>query len=165
MADTGRTRVIPDGATGRMKRGPGGTVGQADNGRIFRFVLNADDPTVVDSVTVLADGDAEGTDAYVPFVNPDNIDTSKKSLMVQEDHSDAKIWQLRLNQDSWRVVATVKDPRGESSGIVDASDWFGGGRWILDVQAHGTNVDEEIVDDITFKREDGQLMLLTIPGS
>ena len=167
VADTGRTRVIPDRRdTGRMKRGPGGTVGQADNGRVFRFVLNADDPTVVDSVTVLADGDAEGTDAYVPFVNPDNMDTSRKSLMVQEDTKDgAKIWQLRLNQGSWRVVATVNDPSGESSGIVDASEWFGGGRWILDVQAHGTNVDEEIVDDITFKREDGQLMLLTIPGS
>jgi hypothetical protein len=165
VADTGRTRVIPDAATGRMKRGPGGTVGQADNGRIFKFVLNADDPTVVDSVTVLADGDAEGTDAYVPFVNPDNIDTSKKSLMVQEDNDNARIWQHRLSQSSWRVVATVNDPDGESSGIVDASDWFGGGRWLLDVQAHGSNVDEEIVDDITFKREDGQLMLLTIPGS
>lgn len=165
VADTGRTRVVPDPATGRMMRGPSGTVGQADNGRIFRFVLNADDPKVVDSVTVLADGDAEGTDAYVPFVNPDNIDTSKKSLMVQEDHSDAKIWQLRFNQGSWRVVATVNDPRGESSGIVDASEWLGGGRWLLDVQAHGNNVDEEVVDGVTFKREDGQLMLLKIPGS
>jgi hypothetical protein len=33
------------------------------------------------------------------------------------------------------------------------------------VQAHGNNVDEEVVDGVTFKREDGQLMLLKIPGS
>jgi len=165
VADTGRTRVIPDPTTGRMTRGPGGTVGQADNGRIFRFVMNADDPLVVDSVTVLADGDAEGTDAYVPFVNPDNIDTSKKSLMVQEDADNARVWQHRFNQGWWRVVATVNDPDGESSGIVDASEWFGSGRWLLDVQAHGSNVDEVVENGVTLKREDGQLMLLNVPAS
>ena len=52
-----------------------------------------------------------------------------------------------------------------SLGDDTASDWFGGGRWLLDVQAHGNNVDEEIVNGVTFKREDGQLMLLNIPGS
>jgi hypothetical protein len=165
VADTGRTRIIPDDTTGRMQRGPGGTVGQADNGRIFKFVFNADDPTVVDSVTVIADGDAASSDVYVPFVNPDNIDTSRNSLMVQEDNDNARIWQHRFNQGWWRVVATVNDPDGESSGIVDASEYFGPGTWLLDVQAHGVNVDEEIVDGITFKREDGQLMLMKIPAS
>jgi hypothetical protein len=165
VADTGRTRIIPDDTTGRMQRGPGGTVGQADNGRIFKFVFNADDPTVVDSVTVIADGDAASSDVYVPFVNPDNIDTSRNSLMVQEDNDNARIWQHRFNQGWWRVVATVNDPDGESSGIVDASEYFGPGTWLLDVQAHGVNVDEEVVDGITFKREDGQLMLMKIPAS
>jgi hypothetical protein len=167
IADTGRTRVIPDPATGRMTRGPSGTVGQADNGRIFKMVMNADDPMVVDSLTILADGDLEGTEVYVPFVNPDNMDTSKKSLMVQEDHDDAKVWQHRFNQDSWRVVATVNDPDGESSGIVDASDWFGGGTWLLDVQGHGVNIDESFDPGtgVTSKLESGQLMLMKIPAS
>jgi hypothetical protein len=165
VADTGRTRIVPDDATGRMQRGPGGTDGQADNGRIFRFEFNADDPSVVDSLTVLADGDAEGTSAYVPFVNPDNVDTSKNSLMIQEDNSDARIWQYRMAQGDWRIVATINDPRGESSGIVDATESFGPGNWLLTVQAHGTNVEEEVVDGITFKREDGQLLLMKIPGS
>jgi hypothetical protein len=167
VADTGRTRVVPDPATGRMQRGPSGTVGQADNGRIFKFVFNEADPTVVDSVTVYADGDAEGTDAFVPFVNPDNIDTSKKSLMVQEDADNAKVWQHRFNEGWWRVVATVNDPDGESSGIVDASEWFGPGSWLLDVQSHGVNVDEdELLDPPNLvKREDGQLLLMTIPSS
>lgn len=166
VADTGQTRVIPDPATGRMQRGPSGTVGMADNGRIFKFVLNADNPLVVDSVTVLADGDAEGSDVYVPFIHPDNIDTSKKSLMVQEDNDNARVWQHRFNQGWWRVVATVNDPDGESSGIVDASKWFGGGTWLLDVQAHGSNVAEETLPDGTLaKRESGQLMLMKIPAS
>ena len=45
---------------------------------------------------------------------------------------------------TWSVVATVNDPDGESSGIVDASEWFGPGSWILDVQGHGVNVAEEV---------------------
>ncbi len=49
------------------------------------------------------------------MTSPDNLDTSKKSLMVQEDADNAKIWQLRLRQGDWRVVATVNDPDGESA--------------------------------------------------
>jgi len=167
IADTGTTRVIPDTDTGRLKRGPSGTVGLADNGRIFKMVLNEDDPTVVDSLSILADGDAVGTDVYVPFTSPDNVDTSKKSLMVQEDTGDAVIWQYRFKQDSWRVVASVNDSSGESSGIVDASQWFGQGTWLLDVQGHGANVDEDIttIPGTLIKRESGQVMLLRIPGS
>jgi hypothetical protein len=166
VADTGQTRIIPNPATGRLTRGPSGTTGSADNGRIFKFVFNAQNPLVVDSVTVYADGDAVGSEVYVPFVNPDNVDTSKKSLMVQEDNDDAKIWQHRFNQDSWRHVATVNDPDGESSGIVDASKWFGGGTWLLTVQGHGNNVAEEIDGNgVLVKRESGQLLLMKIPGS
>jgi hypothetical protein len=84
--------------------------------------------------------------------------------MVQEDFANARIWQYRISQKSWRVVATVNDTGGESSGIVDASKWFGGGTWLLDVQAHSTFVDQSGTNPI-IKREDGQLMLLKIPGS
>ena len=66
---------------------------------------------------------------------------------------------------SWSVVATVTDPDGESSGIVDASDWFGPGSWLLDVQGHGEFVKQEQVGDVLLKRESGQLLLMTIPGS
>jgi hypothetical protein len=165
VADTGRTRVIPDPATGRLQRGPGGTVGQADNGSIFRFVFNPDDPKVVDSFTVLAQGDDPVHGDFVGFVNPDNVDTSANSLMVQEDADEAKIWRFNLGS-TWSVVATVNDPDGESSGIVDASKWFGDGAWVLTVQAHGSNESEELQPDGTLlKREDGQLLLMKIPGS
>ncbi|MDH3295890.1 MAG: hypothetical protein OER95_16355, partial [Acidimicrobiia bacterium] len=169
IADTGGSRVQPDPATGRMGR-PSNGISLADNGRIFQMVMNADDPKIVDSLTILADGDVDPeSPVFVPMTSPDNIDTSKNSLMVQEDADNAKIWQLRLRQGDWRVVATVNDPDGESSGIVDASPWLGGGRWLLTVQAHSTFVDqeEEVVDDttITIKREDGQLLMMTIPGS
>ena len=99
IADTGASGVAPNPATGRLHR-PGG-VGQAPNGRIFEFVFNADNPLVVDSLTVLADGDAPGTEVFVPFTSPDNIDTSRKSLMVQEDTGNALVWQYRLQQSDW----------------------------------------------------------------
>ena len=166
IADTGRTRIIPDPATGRMQRGPGGTVGSTDNGRIFRMVFNERNPRKVDSFSVYADGDAPGTPEFVAMTNPDNIDTSANSLMVQEDTGNAKIWHQDLATGTWSVAATVNDPRGESSGIVDASDWFGAGAWILDVQAHGTNFTQEVDGDgVLRKLEDGQLMLMKIPGS
>ena len=166
VADTGATRVVPDPTTGRMLRGPGGTVGQADNGRIFKFVFNEKNPRKVDSFSVLADGDASGSSVFVPFTSPDNMDTSANSLMVQEDTGNASIWRYDFGSTSWSVVATVNDPAGESSGIVDASDWFGPGSWILDVQGHGTYVETELQPDGTLsKLESGQLLLMKIPGS
>jgi hypothetical protein len=166
IADTGRSRIVPDTATGRMTRGPAGTVGFADNGRVFRMVFNKKNPRKVDSFSVFADGDTPGTPEFVPMRNPDNMDTSEQSLMVQEDAREAKIWRYDFSSATWSVVATVNDPSGESSGIVDASEWFGPGSWLLDVQGHGVNVVEEVQPDgILFKRESGQLMRMLIPGS
>ncbi len=173
IADTGRSRVVPDAATGRLVRGPSGTDGMADNGAMFKMVFNEDDPRIVDSLTVLAQGDDDEKGAFIPFRAPDNIDTSANSLMVQEDADDAQIWRYDLSSGVWSVVATVNDPDGESSGILDVSKWFGAGYWLLDVQAHGFRQAEEAVPnpvdpegpDLIIKREDGQLLLMHIPGS
>lgn len=164
-ADTGASRVVPDDTTGRMLRGPSGTSGLADNGRIFKFIFDERNPRKVVSFSVLADGDAPGAPEFVGFTSPDNVGVSPNSLMVQEDTNDAKIWRHDFTSGTWSVVATVNDPDGESSGIVDASAWFGEGAWLLDVQGHGTNVSEELVDGVLYKRESGQLLLLRLPGS
>ncbi len=167
VADTGASRVKPDADTGRLNRDPG--AGLADNGRMFKFVLNDDDPLLVDSFTVLADGDAPADHPkFVGFSAPDNIDTSKKSLMVQEDFDNAQIWQYKFSNGMWRTVADVVDTGGESSGIVDASTYFGPGSWLLDVQAHDlpfVDVDTTTEPGTTIKREEGQLLLMKIPGS
>jgi hypothetical protein len=65
---------------------------------------------------------------------------------------------------------------GESSGIVDLSAWMGAGWWALDVQSHVNQlVDPTIRTYVTpitgveltyqLRREDGQLLLLYLPGS
>ncbi len=171
VADTGVSRLIPDEETGRLKRypsaNPDGLTGMADNGRIYRFELSKWDPRRVKSFSVLADGDADPKSPYyVDMTSPDNIDTSKYSLMVQEDTSNAKILRYDFRTEAWSTVATVNDPAGESSGIVDASQWFGPGYWMLTVQEHGSNNKEEMVsEDLTLKREDGQLLVMKVPGS
>ncbi|HKJ54508.1 MAG TPA: hypothetical protein VJ978_00845 [Nitriliruptoraceae bacterium] len=165
VADTGRSRVVPDSSTGRLVRGPSGTVGQADNGAIFKFEMNEKNPRRVDGFSMVAQGDDPSIGAYVPFVSPDNLDTSSASLMVQEDTDNAKIWRHDLDTGAWSAVATVNDPGGESSGIVDASQWFGDGTWVLDVQG-STFVRSEIDEDgVLRKLADGQVMLLDLPGS
>ena len=72
---------------------------------------------------------------------------------------------------------TVVGARGnlgawESSGIVDASAAFGPGAFLIAVQAHSLWVEKAPGDDnvapggadFTYKREGGQLLLITIPG-
>lgn len=158
VADTGNNRLVESAATGRLWRS---NAGMASDGRIFRLEFNAEDPTVVDSFSVMADA------ADVGFAKPDNIDTSRKSLMVQEDNSDARIWRYNFEDPSWSVVATVNDADGESSGIVDASAWAGPGWWLVDVQAH--SFDQHVFSAAgavpVVKREDGQLLLMRVPGS
>jgi hypothetical protein len=167
VADTGASRVQPNPATGRLHR-PSGQ-GQADNGRVFKFVLDGDDPLAVDSFTVLADGDADPTHPkFVGFTSPDNLETSTKSLMVQEDADFGQVWQHKFSNGNWRAVADVVDTGGESSGIVDASTYFGPGSWLLTVQAHdlpAVDTDTTTIPGITIKREEGQLLLMRIPGS
>jgi hypothetical protein len=167
IADTGRSRIVPDPETGRLIRGPGGTVGMADNGRVFKMVMNDNNPRKVDSLTVLAQGDDPELSYFVGFSAPDNMDTSSNSLMVQEDADFGQIWQYKFSDESWTAVADVVDTGGESSGIVDVSEWYGPGSWLLDVQAHDfpdveTDIDE---DGNLVKREAGQLLFMNIPGS
>ncbi|MEP7159241.1 MAG: hypothetical protein ABI797_07420 [Chloroflexota bacterium] len=133
FADTGAA-VTANAATGRMSAG-----GAAQNGRIFKMVLNAADPKLVDSLTVLADGNTTGL-----FTRPDNVAVGHDTLMVQEDASsnptNNDIWSYPLGGSGgpWARVATVTQTTAETSGIVDASQWLGAGWWIFDVQSHST---------------------------
>lgn len=171
FADTGNSRLAhPDPDTGRLYRASSG--GTTSAGRIFRMVLNEDDPTVVDEFSILVDAGSIGMRA------PDNLDVGHHSIMVQEDASNAKVWMYDLDAaaPTWRHVATGVQPSAETSGIVDVSRWFGDGWWALTVQSHvnlpgsvpgvvytGPGPNNGVVH--TQRREDGQLLLMHVPGS
>ncbi len=95
----------------------------------------------------------------------------------------ARLWHVDLNGGATTVIAKVnqsadegptdKDAvttRGnlgawESSGIVDASKFFGKGAYLIDIQAGTLVVEEEQRGTLTYQREGGQLLLLRAPGS
>lgn len=188
FADTGEPRAIPDPTTGRLRRGSSGTMGPYPNGRIFKMVLDPESPTTVDSLSVLINADAGGYDNPAVLHQPDNVETTKNSLLITEDPgshnqgaTNARIWSYDFESTSLVPVAEVDqsaDPGAakgawESSGIVDASEFFGPGAFLVDVQAHTLFVgDTDLFDvdgdgdaDVTRKREGGQLLLLRIPGA
>lgn len=145
------------------------------NGRMYVFTFtDPKDPTKT-SFEVMMDGNDPEAPGYNILKNPDNIDTSQKSLMINEDLIDpnrlnattpynitnnAKIIQVDLLSNNTEVVAFVnqiedivaKHGEWESSGILDASNYYGEGSWLVDVQAHSL-------------KEGGQLLLMKIPDS
>ena len=188
FADTGNSRLLEDAGTGRLWRAPSGTPNTlASSGRIFRMVLNEDDPRIVDEFSVVVEASAIGMRA------PDNLDAGHNSLMVQEDASNALVWMWDYGPalTDWTAVARVDrdandatSDTGESSGIIDASEWFGDGWWALDVQAHDSHVvlDPTSADPnewytwttppippggAQYRKhlEAGQLLLMFVPGS
>jgi len=170
IADTGDRRMVPDPATGRLTRNPSsGPFGAFPNGRVYRMEFSAENPRKVDSFSILLNADAGGPGgALGPIFQPDNLGTSLNSLMVQEDTSQtsSRVWRYDFGSAMWSIVATVNDRDWESSGIVDASEWFGPGSWLLDVQAHDVFVATAPgPPGVTLKREGGQLLLMKVPGS
>jgi hypothetical protein len=171
LADTGDRRMVPDPATGRLTRLPSSTttIGDFPNGRVFRMEFHPDDPRRVVSFSILLNPDPAGLDDATVLHQPDNLGTSGNSLMIQEDTTQlpgSRVWLYDLSDASLTAVAIVEDIDWESSGIVDASEWFGAGTWLLDVQAHDVYMDEARGSPgVTLKRESGQLLLLTLPGS
>ena len=167
FADTGNSRLVDPG-TGRLYRAAAGATA---GGRVFKVVLNEADPTVVDEFSILVDA------ASIGMRSPDNLTVGHDSLMVQEDTSSfSKIWMYDLDAGTWTHVATATQQPAETSGIIDVSEWFGDGWWALTVQSHinlpgsvpgvvyaGPGPNNGVVH--TQRREDGQLLLMHVPGS
>jgi hypothetical protein len=182
FADTAEPRAIPDGA-GRLRRGPSGTRGPYMNGRIFKMMLDPSDPLHVQSLSALIDQDPLGYDNPAAMHQPDNVETTANSLLITEDpggHNQgpvgyAKVWRYTLPSGPLVPVAQVDQSQRpdltpgswESSGIIDASAAFGPGSFLIDVQAHGWELETapSPYPGITLMREAGQLMLLRVPGS
>jgi hypothetical protein len=95
----------------------------------------------------------------------------------------ARLWHVDLKTGTQSVIARVNQSadegptdrdavttRGnlgawESSGIIDASKFFGKGAYLIDIQAGTLVVEEEVRGPLTYQREGGQLLLLRAPHS
>ena len=102
----------------------------------------------------------------------------------------ARLWYVPIAGEAGKTVAARVDqsadggptdvdgrPPGnwgawESTGVVDASEWFGPGAFLINVQAHTLWIERALGEDnfapagpdFTYKREGGQMLLIRIPG-
>jgi len=144
-------------------------------GSIYRMEFDAGNPTANARLTLLE----RSRNADVEWASPDNVASGKNSLMLQEDPAypefarAPRIWNFHTNAvgalvDRGQAIvemdnADCVDANGtcwESSGIIDASAWFGAGAWLFDVQAHTLPIPSQ-----NLTAEGGQLLLLRLPGS
>ena len=195
--------------SGRGATSAGGNTFTSTNGRVWKLVLDRRDPTRVESLSILIEGDDAPVKTLAEIHQPDNIESTRTSLLVQEDPGSAqqfpfgstdpatttaRIWRYDLTSGQTEVVARVDQSADEgptdvdgtpgvfapgnlgaweSSGIVDASEVFGRGAFLVNIQAHTLWVDKALGEDnfppagadFTFKREGGQLVVLRIPGA
>ncbi len=194
--------------SGRGATSAGGNAFTSSNGRIWRMVLDPSDPTVVDSLSILIEGDDNPVKTLGEIHQPDNIESTANGLLITEDPGSsqqfapadqglpnattARLMHYRFGDGAVTAVLRIdqsadegptdEDASGagnwgawESSGIIDVSSVFGPGKFLITVQAHSLFVDVDTTSapdnlapagpDWTFKREGGQLLLVTLPGA
>jgi hypothetical protein len=147
-------------------------------GSIYRLAFNdVHDPTGGTATLTLL---ARSTGPANGWASPDNGDMNSAGvLMLQEDPANSP-WNRRPAIFRFQVAAngSLVDPHGtkvvetqeptdpgneaivtgwETSGIVDASEWFGPNTWLFDVQAHG-----KPVANLGLTGENGQLLFLRL---
>ena len=62
---------------------------RSTNGRVWKMVLDPDDPTIVTSLTVLVEGDDNPVKTLDEIHQPDNLETMATGLLVTEDPGSA----------------------------------------------------------------------------
>lgn len=142
------------------------------NGRLYRAELDPIDPTRLTRLEVILDGD-EGDDIF----RPDNIAANSDGIMIQEDPGvrglhPARILHYGTLTRRLEPIAECAErdaqgrllPQGtggvwKSTGIVDASEMFGDGSWLVTVQAP-----TEWTSSFRGSAGGGQLLLLRASG-
>lgn len=157
-------REVYFNATGRIRGdNPDLNLRGTGFGRVYKLVLDPDDPTADAKLTVVVDGDLEGGKGD-GMHSPDNILVTENYAYIQEDPNGyaslnpditgfAKLWQLDLNTGAFTEVMecnqTVATDYGygntssmwEITGLIDVTDIIGATEptFIGGAQVHGWN--------------------------
>jgi hypothetical protein len=135
---TGMQNVVYVADSGRGTAGAP-AAGRSTNGRIWKMVLDPADPTTVLSLSILIEGDDAPVKAAGEIHQPDNLETTAKSLLVTEDPGSsqqffpdeanattARIWKHDLASGANTVAARVNQSADENAtpgdGIPDDQD-------------------------------------------
>ena len=122
MADSGR------GTTGAI------APGKSTNGRIWKMVLDKNDPTKVTSLTILIDGDTSPVKSPGAVHQPDNLESTLNGLLITEDPGSsqqffptdadattARLMHYRFATGLLTVAARVDQSADEGATDVDAT--------------------------------------------
>ena len=159
--------------------GPGNRLG-----RMYQVRFDPRDVLGPTTISLIYNGDAVNAAGGDIAFGPDNMDVSREFAMINEDgHSDSRpqygargrdgsIWRLDLATFAAKRVAELNPPGTaiaagqtappavgpgvwETSGIIDASNFFGRDSWLTVVQAHPPSI-----APAPNTVEDGQLLLM-----
>jgi hypothetical protein len=140
----GMGNVVYIADTGRGATSAGGNAFTSSNGRIWRIVLDPDDPTKVTSLSILIEGDDNPVKTLGEIHQPDNVETTPNSLLIQEDPGSsqqfppgstdpnattARIWRYDLATGTMTVVAKVDQSADEGPTDVDSASAGNLGAW------------------------------------
>ena len=130
--------------SGRGATSAGGNPFTSSNGRVWKLVLDKNDPTKVTSFSILIEGDDKPVKAVDEIHQPDNIESTARSLLITEDPGSsqqfpfgstdpaattARLWQFDLLTGTTRVAAKVNQSADEGPTDVDASGRGNLGAW------------------------------------
>jgi len=177
-------REVYFAVTGRKKDG---LVGKGTlYGRIYKVVLNENDPTGAGKITCVLDGD-NLTGVAKAFHSPDNILVTQNYAYIQEDPNGypdtqdkthyARLYQYNLNTGELKVVLEcdqvtaaangigTTDRTWELTGMIDISDIIGKPEtFILITQNHGWEnakfTDPKANPDLTNRTEGSQMYVI-----
>jgi hypothetical protein len=141
----GMQNVVYIADSGRGSASTSGNAFASTNGRIWKLVLDEDDPTKVLSLSILIEGDDGLLKDPDEIHNPDNLETTAKSLLVTEDPGSsqqfpygstdpaattARIWQYGITTGDMLVAARVNQSADEGPTDVDSNPSKGNlGAW------------------------------------
>ena len=139
VVDSGRGTADPAGGP------PAPQPGRSTNGRIWKLVLDKADPTKVTSFSILIEGDDRPVKHPDEIHQPDNIESTERSLLITEDPGSsqqfpfgstdpaattARLWQYDLATGTKRVAAKVNQAADEGPLDKDAATAKGNlGAW------------------------------------
>jgi hypothetical protein len=130
----GKGNIVYLADTGRGSAGQG--AGISTNGRIWKMVLDPDDPKTVTSMSLFLDGDDSPVQTLGEIHQPDNLESIQTGLLVTEDPGSrnqfaptstdpnattARLWYVPFS-GSPQVVAKVNQSADEGSTDVDPVD-------------------------------------------
>jgi hypothetical protein len=140
----GKSNVVYIADTGRGATSEGGNPFTSSNGRVWKMVLDRDDPTKVTSLSILIEGDDNPVKTLGEIHQPDNVETTRNSLLITEDPGSsqqfpagstdpnattARIWSYDLDTGTMAVVAKVDQSADEGPTDVDSAGPGNLGAW------------------------------------